>query len=376
MSSPAPVLPPAAYATALSSLPQLGPRRCAALLRSSDPVTAWHAVRDRRVTLDEALADALGPVGHRLLDEWARVAVRTDVGALWRRHVDAGVGVAVRGDPSYPDRFVDDPEPPVAVFSLGDPAVVTGARVAVVGTRRCTRYGADVAFELGRELSRAGVAVVSGLALGIDAAAHSGAIEADGAPPIAVVATGLDRTYPPRNGPLARKVQARGVVLSEYPMGVGPQPWRFPARNRLVAALADVLVVVETHASGGSLYTVDEADARGRSVLAVPGSIRSAASRGCNDLLADGRGPARDVTDVLLELGLSSTPLPVGPEAPGIDPTDRCVLDALGWEAVGLEHLVVRTGWSIEAVGESLHRLREAGRVRERGGWFEQVAAW
>jgi DNA processing protein len=331
-------------------------------------------VRAKRVVVDRELAGALGRSGPRLLDDWAAVAAAMDVEALWCRHVELGVSVALRGDPSYPEPFVDDPEPPMAVFSLGDPTVVAGVRVAVVGTRRCTRYGRDVAFELGRELSRAGVRVVSGLALGIDAAAHAGAVDADRAPPIAVVATGLDRTYPVRNGPLARQVQARGVVLTEYPLGVGPQPWRFPARNRLVAALADVLVVVETHPEGGSLYTVDEVEARGRPVLAVPGSIRSPASRGCNDLLADGRGPVRDVTDVLVELGLSDVAAESvrGPAEP--EPGERDVLDALGWEPAALEHLVVRTGRSIESVSESLHRLRVAGRVSEHGGWFEQVA--
>lgn len=368
-------LPMVAYATALASLPDLGPRRSAALLHDTDPEAAWHALRARQVEVGPVLADALGPAATRLLDDWATAASRTDVRALWQAHVDAGIGVSRPGDVTYPDRFVDDPEAPAVVFSLGDPSVVTGARVAVVGTRRCTRYGTEVAFEFGRELSRAGVAVVSGLALGIDAAAHAGALDVDGAPPVAVVATGLDQTYPRRNGPLTRRVQARGVVLSEYPMGIGPQPWRFPARNRLVAALADVLVVVETHRSGGSLYTVDEAEARGRPVLAVPGSVRSPASRGCNDLLADGRGPARDLADVLGELGLSGVrPSPPG-RAADLDPSDGAVLDALGWEPAGLEHLVVRTGRSIESVTESLHRLREAGRVTELAGWFEQVVA-
>jgi DNA processing protein len=259
--------------------------------------------------------------------------------------------------------------------------VLDGPRVAVVGTRRCTRYGRDVAFELGRDLAARGVAVVSGLALGIDASAHAGALEAGGRPPVAVVATGLDVVYPRRNGPLWRQVAARGLLLSEYPLGVPPLPWRFPARNRLVAALADVLVVVESHARGGSLYTVEEAARRDRPVMAVPGSVRSAASRGALDLLADGCPPVRDVDDVLTALGLSSRVVGDGPDpVPGplpggtsLDDGQLAVLDALGDEPATLEHLAVRTGQPMEQLAGALYHLGGLGVVVEEAGWYERV---
>ena len=161
--------------------------------------------------------------------------------------------------------------------------------------------------ELGRDLGRAGVRVVSGLALGIDAAAHHGALDAEadgGAPPIGVVGSGLDVTYPRAHGALWTAVAAAGVLVGEAPLGAAPEPWRFPARNRIIAALGSVVVVVESHPRGGSRHTVDAAEARGRQVLAVPGSVRSPASRFTNELLADGCHPARDVTDVLVALGL------------------------------------------------------------------------
>ncbi len=180
--------------------------------------------------------------------------------ACWQRHIDAGIGVVLRGSSAYPACFVDDPEPPSILFHHGDPDVVVGTRVAIVGTRDCTRYGYDLAFEMARDLAAAGISVVSGLALGIDSAAHAGALDADLAPPIAVVGSGLDVVYPRRNGPLWRRVAARGVVWSEYPLGSSAVAWHFPARNRLIAALADVVVVVESHGTGGALLTARDAE--------------------------------------------------------------------------------------------------------------------
>src|SRR5262249_38747100 len=154
--------------------------------------------------------------------------------------------------------------------------------------------GIDVAFELGRDLAAAGVAVVSGLAVGIDASAHAGALHAATSPPIAVVGSGLDVIYPRRNAVLWREVERRGLVLSQAPLGALPEKWRFPARNRLIAALADAVVVVESGTTGGSLHTVTEAVRRDRVVYAVPGPVRSDASAGTNRLLADGAVPACD----------------------------------------------------------------------------------
>ena len=182
-------------------------------------------------------------------------------------------------------------------------------RVAIVGTRRCTRYGFDLARELGADLAAAGVQVVSGLALGIDGAAHRGALDAaGGAPPIGVVASGLDVVYPRAPPAAVGGGRHRGSLLSECPLGTAPEAWRFPARNRIIAALADAVVVVESAGAGGSMYTVEEALARDRPVLAVPGSVRSAASAGTNRLLAEGAGVARDADDVLAAIGQPQRP--------------------------------------------------------------------
>jgi DNA processing protein len=177
--------------------------------------------------------------------------------------------------------------------------------VAVVGARRGSRAGEEFAFAMARGLAAAGVAVISGLALGIDAAAHSGALTAGGRT-VGVLGCGIDRVYPRQNSALAAQVMASGALVSEWGEGIEPAPWRFPVRNRLIAALASVTVVVEATRRSGALITADHALALGRDVLAVPGSAWSPLGEGVNALLRAGATPATSVEDVLDALGLSA----------------------------------------------------------------------
>ncbi|MEA2716230.1 MAG: processing protein, partial [Actinomycetota bacterium] len=298
-------LPPGAFAAALAGLPAMGHRRLVALLRRWPPDEAWRRIGEGRGDDDPAMAD-----------RWSRAAADVDVDDLWRGYLRAGVAVLGFGEPGYPNVLADDHEPPAVLFRRGELSALDGRRVGIVGTRRCSRYGRDVAHELGRDLAGVGVRVVSGLAAGVDGAAHVGALEARGAPPIAVVGSGLDVVYPRRHAQLWADVAAAGLLLSEAPLGAAPEPWRFPVRNRVIAALSEVVVVVESHVRGGSRYTVEAAAERSRTVMAVPGSVRNPASAYTNALLADGCPPARDATDVLVALGLSSagaaTPAPAG----------------------------------------------------------------
>lgn len=357
-------LPEWAYAAALAGLPYMAWDRLAALLAGRAPSAAWAHV-------------GRGGAGPAL----ARSAAAVSVPELVDAHRRAGVVVSLHGGEGYPAALAGDHEPAPVLFALGDPAAAAGPRVAVVGTRRCTGYGRDVAAELGRDLARAGVAVVSGLALGVDGAAHRGALGAGGAPPVAVVGSGLDVVYPRRHRDLWHQVAAAGLVLSEAPLGGRPEPWRFPARNRLLAALAHVVVVVETHASGGSMHTVRAAEARGVPVLAVPGPVRSPASAGANRLIAEGCAPACDSTDVLVALSLQTAGSPPASRPSAGAPDHRPppsagelpVLDALGWEAATVETLLQRTGLGPAAVTLALARLEEAGRARRTGGWWERV---
>jgi DNA processing protein len=333
----------------------------------------------------------MGPVRLReLLDRWPAERIwemtgdrGVDVAAMWREYQAAGVAVHVLGGNGYPRVLAEDPEAPAVLFSVGDLEALEGPRVAIIGSRRCTRYGRDVAFELGRDLARLGVRVVSGLALGIDGAAHLGALAAgDGAaPPVAVVGSGLDVVYPRAHARLWHQVAEAGVVLSEAPLGARPEPWRFPARNRILAALADVVVVVESRAKGGSFHTVQAADQRGVPVMAVPGPVRSPVSCYTNELLVSGSAPARDVEDVLVALDLlgrgparrpvdAFQALPTSPD----DPDQAALLDALGWQPASLDQLVVRTGLKPGQASVALARLEVGGWVVGQAGWWEQVS--
>jgi DNA processing protein len=365
------------WVVALASLDGMGPARLGVLLdRVGDPKRCWQAIETGSLpTSDRVLADVLGPDGASVTAAWAAQARTLDPQACWDRHVEAGVGVALRASPSYPDAFVDDPDPPAVVFFDGDPDVVVGPRVAIVGTRDCTRYGHDVARRLGAELAEAGVSVVSGLAVGIDGAAHSGALDVDGAPPIAVVGSGLDVVYPRRHRSLWQRVAERGLVLSEYPLGSAPVAWHFPARNRLIAALADVVVVVESQERGGSMHTVDEANRRDVDLMAVPGPVTSTASSGTNRLLAEGAAVARDATDVLVHLGLGSGSRRTTVERrPAPLDSDRAVLDAFDWQPAVIDQLALRTGLAIDDIAAALDRLERDGWIERRGGWFERCA--
>ena len=370
-----PSLPPEAYAAALADLPGVGPARLGAILARWSPEEAW----------SRACTGALNPGGPAvgdLVGRWRRHAQGTDVGAVWAAIGAAGVTVTVFGRPGYPGALRNDHERPAVVFSLGNAtSALDGRRVAIVGTRACTRYGKDVAYELGRDLAASGVRVVSGLALGVDGAAHSGVLAAGpaAAPPVAVVGSGLDIIYPRRHAQLWHDVAAAGAILSEAPLGAAPEPWRFPVRNRIIAALAEVVVVVESPATGGSRHTVDAAMARDRPVLAVPGPVRSPTSDLPNLLLAEGCHPARDALDVLVALDLAPPLHGTGTERsadprPPPDGVSAAVLEAFGWQRATFEQLVVASGRPPAQVGMALAHLERDGWVTGSGGWWERLA--
>lgn len=364
-------VPAAAALAGLAGLAGMGPRRLAALLSAWDPPEAWRRVSTGSVE-PSVLARGGVHVGAEVLERWRRAAAAVDLDVLWRRHLDAGVGVSAAGRPGFPDALADDPEPPALLFHRGDLGVLERPRVAVVGTRRCTHTGREVARELGSDLAAAGVCVVSGLALGIDGAAHVGALEAGGAPPVAVVATGLDIAYPRRHAGLWDQVTAAGAIVSEYPLGTTVEPWRFPARNRIIAGLADVVVVVESPATGGSMHTVEAALARDRTVMAVPGSVRSPASAGTNGLLSSGAAPARDAADVLVALGIEGARAPARrrPEPPSGDA--GAVLDALGGDPATMEQLAGRLEVPLGPLAVHLASLESSGWVVRQGAWYER----
>lgn len=371
-------LPHEAYVAALASLEGVGPARLRWLLSGGTPAEVYAAVREGR--LRDAPSEVRVDAGLR--EAWRDGAARLDPAALWERCGRLGIGVVTIGSAAYPPALRDDPDPPVVLFHRGDPDVLAGPRVAVIGTRRATGYGIRVAERFGRELAEAGVSVVSGLALGIDAAAHRGATSVAGAPPVAVVGGGLDDPCPVRNRALAEAVAERGVVLSEVPPGVAAAPWRFPVRNRILAALGEVVVVVESARAGGSMHTVREALARDRPVLAVPGPIDARASEGTNLLLVEGAHPCTSVDDVLVALGRAPLPHRGGDARPAeqVDPRPlpegdaEAVLGALEWRPSTAEQLAARTGLDFRRLSVALGWLESHGWVRRDGGWVERVA--
>jgi DNA processing protein len=365
-------IPIEAWVIALAALPGVGPSRLRWLLTQGEPEAVWRRVRSgslKKVVNDESLR-----IPRAFFEQWSVAAKSMDPGPFWEAHVEAGIGVMTRWSASFPDEFADDEDAPVVLFWLGDIDRLAGTRVAIVGTRRATRYGIDVANEFARELSVAGVSVVSGLALGIDGAAHAGALAVKGAPPIAVVGSGLDRIYPRAHRALWRAVADRGVVLSEYPLGTQAVAWQFPARNRIIAALSDAVVVVESQSTGGALGTAVEAARRGRTVLAVPGPVTAPSSAGTNQLLFDGCSPARDVDDVLLALGREpERRRPAAEQRPRPIGLAKKVLDSLPWQAVPVEHVLVSAGLSLGEAMLVLEQLESDGWVSLRAGWIERI---
>jgi len=355
------------FAAALGALPGMGPGGLRLL---------WH-----HHAPDEAWAVALGTAAPS--PEVQHFLERSSVALAWRtadrnlpdlmeeRCSALAVQVYLAGDPGYPTLVGDDPQAPVALFAKGDLSVLERRRVGVIGTRHATATGRATAAELARGLSEHGVAVVSGLARGIDGAAHRAVVAADGAP-VGVVASGLDVVYPREHAELWHAVAAKGVLMSEAPPGVRPEAFRFPLRNRILAMLSEVLVVVESRGSGGSLITADEAARRGRTVMAVPGSVRNPAAEGTNDLLADGATPARDLTDVLVALGLGNQPsLPVPHVAP-LDGLSARLDRLLGDGGRSLDDLVRLSGQPLADVARALARLEATNLVVVTDGWYEQ----
>lgn len=363
------VLPDEAWVVALLTLPGLGPNRLKQLVADGDARDAWHALCDGSpITLESVRSSKI--------DSWRAAARVLSVDDHWQAIRGLGISVATHGAEGYPARLAEDIEAPRALFALGgaEEALAGSAPVVgIVGTRECTSYGQRCAFELGAALTAVGISVVSGLALGIDAAAHHGALsvtEPGAAPPIGVVGSGLDVIYPKKNARLWSAVAERGVLLSETPPGVGPERWRFPARNRIIAGLADALIVVESHAQGGSLLTVDEAQLRDVPVGVVPGPITSNAAAGSNRLLVDGATPILGPDDVIALIGYSP-PRVIDRDVDGSSTSG--LLDVLGWTPQSLDQLCASVDLSTAEVAMEIERLIAEGLCARRGPWIERV---
>ena len=296
--------------------------------------------------------------------------------------------IVTLGDVLYPSVLLEMADPPLVLYLQGDPARVyqSDRLIAIVGSRNPTAQGVTNARRFAVALGQAGATIVSGLAIGIDGAAHEGALEASAGDTrrlstIAVVGTGLDRVYPKRHLDLARRIARTGLLISEYPIGTPPLALNFPKRNRLIAALSSGTLVVEAALQSGSLITARLAAEMGRDVFAIPGSIHSTQSRGCHALIQQGAKLVESAQDVLEEMAWSGgAEVAVGTTArhdgaPVMDGGDNDLLQALGYDPVGLDALQARTGIDTPRLQAQLMILELHGQVaRLPGGLFQRIA--
>jgi DNA processing protein len=321
-----------------------------------------------------AVAVFAASTGAHLLDEprstrFERFKRQFDERAYLDDLAARGFRWVARCEPEFPGRLRSIHDPPPGLFVRGDaqPSLLDRPTVAIVGARACSPYGTAVALGFGRELAAAGVVVVSGLARGVDGAAHRGALDAGAT--VAVLGCGIDRDYPRAHAGLAAAIAGSGLIVSEYPPGVEPAPWRFPARNRIVAGLADATVVVEARERSGALITADLALDEGRDVLVVPGEITSHLSRGTNALLRLGAIPATCVEDVLAAVGVDRPP----PARQPLEGRLQRIRDAVADAPSSADELTRRTGLAPHEVAASLAELELLGIVVEADGLYREV---
>lgn len=347
----------------LRELPGIGDRRRAEALRRAGGAKRLLGLSDRRferVFSREAAVARGEPHRRRRARQLLAVCQSKDIALI------------PLGAPDYPPELLALVDPPSVLFFRGDRAQLTRRRVAVVGSRRSTASGRRIAERMGRDLSRAGVAVVSGLALGIDGAAHRGALEGSGGT-VAVLGSGPDRPQPTAHRALYGRILERGLVVSEFPPGEAARPYHFPRRNRVLAGLASAVVVIEAGERSGALITVDHALDLGIDVFAVPGSVESPQSCGTNALIRDGAQVATSAGDVLSGLGWAPGEDAMPDSGPNSreDPDGEVLYRALGPVPMGLEELTAGVDISTARALAALTRLEIGGLARRtHEGWL------
>jgi len=282
-------------------------------------------------------------------------------------------------DSRYPQALLQSADPPLLLYTIGRCELLNAPSIAIVGSRNPTPQGADNARSFAEHLGRTGLTIVSGMALGIDGAAHSGAL-AGGAGTIAVVGTGLDRVYPRAHRALAHQIAERGLIVSEFDLGTEPLAANFPQRNRIIAGISLGTLVVEAALESGSLITARHAVEAGRDVFAIPGSIHSPQSRGCHVLIKQGAKLVDDARDVLEELhwppsvAQARAAAPAAAESATPDAAPDALLEALGYDPVDLDQLQARTGWPTAQLSARLLELELQGDVaRLPGGRYQRL---
>ncbi len=374
----------------LSLTPGIGKQRAWQLLKTFGlPQTIFDSSQaDLCAVVSERLADALRepPPGlYELLDTTC----------TWLNADRQRRRVLTLGDPAYPRCLLDIEDPPLMLYAMGLPVawemqadgrtgldLAQAAGMAIVGSRNPTPQGAANAHDFAQALAQAGLTVVSGMALGVDAAAHAGALQVQGTgrdaiATVAVVGTGLDRVYPKQHRTLAHQIVRQGVILSEYHLGTPPLAANFPQRNRLIAGLSRGTLVVEAALQSGSLITARMALEQGRDVFAIPGSIHSTQSKGCHALIKQGAKLVESAQDVLEELQFARAAVPAAASAEqeAVGAETNALLQALGFDPIGFDALQARSGLATSELQAQLMGLELQGLLaRLPGAKFQRIA--
>ncbi|MET0066882.1 MAG: DNA-processing protein DprA [Candidatus Thiodiazotropha sp.] len=301
---------------------------------------------------------------------------RNRLQSLWSWYDQPDHGVLTLADPDYPSVLLEIEDPPPLIYWVGQPATLQQPQMAIVGSRNPTPNGLANAREFARFLASAGWCICSGLAQGIDGAAHIGALQSGTT--LAVMGTGPDRIYPASHRALAHQIAAAGLLVTEFPPGTPPKADHFPRRNRLISGLSRGVLVVEATTQSGSLITARLAGEQGREVFSIPGSIHNPQARGCHALIRQGAKLVESAEDILEEIGaLTETPPRTATSAPADTPVNRStdpdyerLREALGYDPVSVDELIARTGLTAEAVSSMLLLLELEGHVSSAPGGF------
>lgn len=350
------------YLNALNRISFLGPVRIGALIRwCGSARSAWMAPLSQLEGIPE-----LKGLPDKLLEERRRI----DPEAEWNRLLRLDITCLTLESLAYPSLLRQIAHPPPILYTYGR-WLEDNAAVAIVGSRRCTVYGLETARRLAGELAACGITVVSGLAMGVDTAAHQGALAAAGHT-AAVLGCGLDRCYPPANAGLLKEIRAAGSVLTEFPLDARPLPGHFPQRNRIISGLSLGTVVVEAPLKSGALITANIALEQNREVFAVPGPVSSPYSRGCHKLLKEGARLVESCADILDELSL----IPAAADSASAGEVIRCteseekLLQAIPYHPLQMDDLIVLSGLSAEQIAPLLLELELKGKIRRLPGKY------
>ncbi len=354
------MLDPRQYWVAFSLVKGIGAVRFQALMKYfGDPQLAWGAP-----------SDALRAAGlsDKIIENLNTVRSSVDLDQVWEQIELKGISVLIQSDEKYPERLNEIDQPPPVLYLQGELNANDAWAIAIVGTRRVTAYGRQVAEEIAGTLARNGLTIVSGLARGVDSIAHQAALDAGGRT-IAVLGSGIDRIYPPENRQLAQKIRADGALISEYFPGTAPEASNFPQRNRLISGLSLAVIVIEAGHTSGALITASFAADQGREVFAVPGNINSPNSVGTNRLILNGAHPLLAAEQVLETLDLRRVPEHQTARVvlPG-DAVEAQLLETIGEEPLHIDEITSRTEIPIEKVTATLALMELKGMVRQVGG--------